>query len=239
MKLLKKIKSQIINENTPKIEADYNVAYQESIRQYAIDGSSKVLPLVFEMFEHNSILDVGCGTGEWLATATRLGAKEILGIDMEYTKATLAIPQDKFKVFDFNEPFDLHKKFDLVMTIEVAEHLLPESADHFVDSLVKHSDVVIFSAALPVHNEYHLNEQYWEYWIEKFDQKGYKVVDYVREKIWDEPLVAAAYKSDLLIFVNSKVQKYSNLPEKYPFKNIIHPELFGCMVKTYYKGKSW
>ncbi len=47
------------------------------------DGSARsaehVLPLVFDLVRPGSVVDLGCGTASWLATARRLGAETVLG----------------------------------------------------------------------------------------------------------------------------------------------------------------
>ena len=55
--------------------------------------------------------------------------------------------------------------FDLVVSLEVAEHLPKECADIFVDSLVRLGPIILFSAAIPqAGGTCHINEQWPEYW---------------------------------------------------------------------------
>ena len=57
-------------------------------------------------------------------------------------------------------PVDLGRKFDLVQSLEVGEHLPKSAADTFVETLVKHGDVVLFSAASVGQGGHdHINEQ--------------------------------------------------------------------------------
>lgn len=57
-----------------------------------------------------------------------------------------------------------NRRFDLAMTIEVAEHLTPVRADSFVEDLTRLSDVVLFSAAIPAQGGInHVNEQWQSY----------------------------------------------------------------------------
>lgn len=44
---------------------------------------------------------------------------------------------------DLNRPFDLSRRFDLVLCLETVGHLAPESSPTIVDSLCAHSDRVI------------------------------------------------------------------------------------------------
>jgi 2-polyprenyl-3-methyl-5-hydroxy-6-metoxy-1,4-benzoquinol methylase len=63
------------------------------------------------------------------------------------------------------QPLDLEKEFDLVVSLEVAEHLPASAADQFVNTLVKHGKKILFSAAIPGQGgQDHLNEQWPDYW---------------------------------------------------------------------------
>ena len=55
--------------------------------------------------------------------------------------------------------------------MEVAEHLPREKASVFIDTLTKHSGIVLFSAAVPGQGgTYHVNEQWPKYWNELFSR---------------------------------------------------------------------
>lgn len=80
--------------------------------------------------------------------------------------------------------------FDLVMSLEVAEHLDAKYAETFVDSLTNFGPVILFSAAVPFQGgEHHVNEQWPSYWEELFAKKGYVAVDAIRKHIWQNPEV--------------------------------------------------
>jgi hypothetical protein len=61
------------------------------------------------------------------------------------------------------------RTFDLAICLEVAEHLPPEAAEGFIDSLTRLAPVVLFSAAITfqVGNQ-HLNGQWPDYWATLF-----------------------------------------------------------------------
>src|SRR5579862_3100091 len=64
-----------------------------------------------------------------------------------------------------DRPFNLGRSFDLAMSFEVAEHLPPDAAKGFVDSLTRLAPLVLFSAAIPFQGGVgHINEQWPEYW---------------------------------------------------------------------------
>ena len=63
---------------------------------------------------------------------------------------------------------------DLVVSIEVAEHLEEEYADQFVDTLCQLSDTVVLTASND-EGFSHFNCQPQKYWIEKFVSRGYEM----------------------------------------------------------------
>jgi cyclopropane fatty-acyl-phospholipid synthase-like methyltransferase len=121
--------------------------------------------MLWDFYPVASLLDVGCGDGRWLATAKELGAEVIKGVDGPWTdRSRLLIPREDFEVRDLSDEFDLHQKFDLAMSLEAAEHVAAQHARSFVDNLIRHSDVVLFGAAIPYQGGFrHINERWQSY----------------------------------------------------------------------------
>lgn len=151
-----------------------------------------------------SLLDLGSGHGAWAAEWSRAGVKDVIGVDGEYVRsAQLAIASEKFVAHDLAKPLDLKRRFDLVQSLEVAEHLSPKHADTFVDNIVRHGDVILFSAAVPNQGgEHHVNEQPPEYWRARFAARGYEVFDWVRPRVANNREVKAWYRFNTFIYAN-------------------------------------
>lgn len=156
-----------------------------------------------------SLLDVGAGHGAWAAEWLKAGVKDVIAVDGHYVDLKqLAIPARRFVSRDLSLPLDLGRRFDLVQSLEVAEHLAQEHADIFVDGLVRHGDVVLFSAAVPHQGgEHHVNEQPPEYWRRRFASRGYQVFDWVRPRVAVDRSVMAWYRFNTFIYANSEGQK--------------------------------
>jgi hypothetical protein len=103
------------------------------------------------------------------------------------------------------------------MSLEVAEHIHPEAAAIFVDSLVRLAPVILFSAAIPGQGGVnHVNEQWSEYWVERFEQRGYEVIDCIRKKLWQNKGVLWSYAQNILLFVwKDCLENYSLLKREY------------------------
>ena len=156
-------------------------------------------------FEPRSVLDVGCGRGAWLAAWRRRGVADAVGVDGAWVDpAALQNPRSAFVVADLTAPVDLGRRFDLVECLEVAEHLPEAAADGLVASLVRHGDVVLFSAATPGQGgEFHVNEQPLSYWIARFARAGYAAFDGPRAAVQGVGDIEPWYRYNALLFASA------------------------------------
>jgi SAM-dependent methyltransferase len=206
----------------------YDQKFFEGIKEGSFRSAMKIIPMVKELIPLKSVVDVGCGSGSWLRAFQKNGVKSIFGVDGNQTPV-LDIPADRFLRTDLNKPFDLKKKFDLAVSMEVAEHLSPESADPFVENLTRLAPAVLFSAAIPGQGGAgHVNEEWPSYWAEKFAKHGYVPFDCLRLRIWEDPAVEWWYSQNILLYVKKsylkKNTKLSKLPVSNPPARLIHPE---------------
>jgi len=165
-----------------------------------------ILQTVREALNPGSVVDVGCGTGAWLKVWSDYGVENILGIDGEWVRPDqLLIPRNRFRQMDLTAPSALDEKFDLVESLEVAEHLPAAAADAFVAFLCSLGNVVLFSAAIPCQGgTHHLNEQWPGYWAALFQLHGFVAIDAIRDRFWDNEDVDWWYAQNTLFFVQSE-----------------------------------
>ena len=152
-----------------------------------------------------SVIDVGCGRGVWAAEWRRRGVAHCLGVDGEYVpRSTLLISEADFVCRDLTNAFDLGRRFDLVQCLEVAEHVPSDSAAVLVDTLVRHGDVVIFSAAVPGQGgEHHVNEKPFKYWRTMFASRGYRMYDAVRPSLRGKHDIEPWYRYNAFVFASA------------------------------------
>lgn len=189
----------------PKTGSSYTPDFFAGITNFAADSASVVFDLVFQLYRPSSLLDVGCGIGAWLAEAADRGI-DVQGVDGDWvTREQLRIPPDRFRSADVCQPLDLGRRFDMVMSLEVAEHLPAEAAEIFIDTLTRHADVVLFSAAVPEQGgNHHVNEQWPPYWKAKFEARGYELFDVLRTQCWDDERVAWWYRQNVLLYATGE-----------------------------------
>jgi SAM-dependent methyltransferase len=173
-----------------------------------------IVPLILQLVSPQNIIDVGCGNGKWLSAFQESEIDDYIGVDGEWAdREKLLIPAEKFMAANLQQPLSINRQFDLAISLEVAEHLSPASAETFIDSLTALSPVICFSAAIPFQGGYkHINERWPEYWADLFAQRGYIVVDALRSQIWHNPSVYFWYKQNILFFVQEdQIQQYPAL----------------------------
>ena len=195
-----------------------------------------VVPLLIEMLDGQvdveSVLDVGCGIGTWLAVFLQHGITDVRGLDGAHVDPdALAIPPALFTACDLAQPPALDHRYSLALCLEVGEHLPARLADTLVDLLTAASDVVAFSAAVPGQGgQAHLNEQWPAYWARKFQARGYRCHDGLRHRLWNEEDVEWWYRQNLLLFIRDGVAPA--LPAMHP-PSLVHPGLLAHTHERY------
>ncbi len=172
-----------------------------SLRSAAI-----VVPMLSEVISPASVVDLGCGTGTWLAAFAHAGVSDFAGVDAGHVPADLLlIPKERFQVHDLRRPFRWNRRFDLAISLEVAEHLPPACAEQFVSDLTSLAPAVLFSAAIPFQSGHsHLNEQWPTYWANLFAGHGYRPIDLIRDRIWTNPEVEWWYAQNMLLYAGEE-----------------------------------
>lgn len=180
----------------------YDHEFYDEISPFSVDAARVVVPIVHGLVKPASVVDVGCGTGAWLAAWRDNGVTDILGIDGDYVdRAALHIDPSAFRSADLERPPAIERRFDLAMSVEVAEHLDRSAAARFVAFLSSLAPVVLFSAAPPGQGGVdHINEQWPAYWAHLFADHGLRPFDVIRPRVWQSTDVAFFYAQNLVLY---------------------------------------
>jgi SAM-dependent methyltransferase len=222
----------------------YSEAYYENRQAGVMRSAGVIVPMIMEWVRPASVVDVGCGMGGWLATFARHGVQDFVGADGDYVDRTrLAIPEDRFMPCDLAQPLGLGRTFDLVVSLEVAEHLPQRSADTFVESLTSLGPVVLFSAAIPLQGgRGHVNEQWPRYWADLFDRRGYAAIDCVRRRVWDQDDVQWWYAQNTILYVRrdrldaSAALKRELEAAPSPPLSLVHPKKYVALHQWWHEA---
>lgn len=199
----------------------YDAAFFEGQAATSLASARVVLGHLFPLLRPKRLLDVGCGVGTWLRAGLELGADEVFGTDGEYVDpASLLIDREQFITADLatqSIPDVLGSRaaqpFDLVICMEVAEHLPHARAPSLVAELASLGDAVLFSAAIPFqYGTNHLNEQWPEYWAILFRSQGFECFDPFRAELWNDTDVNWWYAQNALLFARAGTSAATALP---------------------------
>jgi cyclopropane fatty-acyl-phospholipid synthase-like methyltransferase len=205
--------------------------YSSSFFKGQVNGSLRsartVMPFFIEKLRPKSVLDVGCGLGAWGATCANLGVSRVLGIDGSYVDTDkILLAKESFVAVDLTSPhsFSLPEQFDLVICLEVAEHLPEQGSDDFISFLCESGRNVLFSAAVPAQGGTgHINEQWQSYWVKKFAANDYAPDFSARTRFWNNEEVEYWYRQNMILFSEARVDLSKE--ETNPI-DVIHPRLY-------------
>lgn len=180
-----------------------------------------------------SAVDIGCGVGTWLSVLHEKGVEDIPGVDGDWVdRDLLVIPGTCFKQVDLSDFAGLPRRYDLAISLEVAEHLPADRSEGFVLMLTELADHVLFSAAVPHQGGMsHVNEQWQDFWVELFSALNYDVHDFIRPVIWNDDRIPLWYRHNILFF--SKRQYFGDVLADAANRHtglmpldVVHPELY-------------
>ncbi|MGB2684400.1 MAG: class I SAM-dependent methyltransferase [Olleya sp.] len=206
-----------------------NVKYIHTSRIHNMAAPRIIVKHILEFINPKSVVDFGCGVGTFLKAFTEKNINNVLGLDGPWADKNLManyLELENFKEVDLEKEIILDQKYDLAISLEVAEHLSESSADTLVKNLIQSSDVILFSAAIPFQGgQNHVNEQFVDYWENKFLKHQFVFIDVIRSKIWNEKEVNWWYKQNTFLVINKEKLSTINLGV-YPLVNntLIHPD---------------
>ncbi|UYN98936.1 MAG: hypothetical protein KIT02_13490 [Devosia sp.] len=171
-------------------------------RAHTAQAAKLILAALPPGLPRQRVADIGCGTGTFLAAS---GAPFQFGIEGDWvTPAMLDTADISFENRDLEQSF-AGPAVDLVMSLEVAEHLSPGRAAGFVADLCAMAPAVLFSAAIPGQGGVgHLNEQWPSYWAAHFAALGFSAHDVLRDRIWTSESIPAWYRQNTILFLNAE-----------------------------------
>ncbi len=224
------MRNNLINKDLTmnKTSNIYAIDHEEQ-KKTGYNSAKETIGIFSKYYQPNSIIDVGCGAGAWLKAWLDIEVKKIKGLDMySLMSENLLISKENIEVINLNEYQNINdEKYDLVMSLEVAEHLQQEKSENFVKLLVSFGEVILFSAAIPHQpGTEHINCQPLKFWVNLFAKEGYHCFDILRKDLMESDTFKTWwYAQNILIFAsNSKKELF----EKQGFNPTKNPMFYYC-----------
>jgi SAM-dependent methyltransferase len=140
---------------------------------------SGIAERIFQDIHPTSVLDAGCAMG-FLVESLRKKGVQSFGIDISEYAIQKVHPDVRpyCQVASITDAFP--QRYDLIVSIEVLEHMPKEQAEISVQNFCSATDDVLFSSTPFDYKEItHFNVQPPEYWAEQFARNGFfRDVDY-------------------------------------------------------------
>jgi SAM-dependent methyltransferase len=210
-------------------DSRYTAEFFAELRDFTKSSADVIVPLVLDHYRPRSVIDVGCGEG-WFGKAFADRGCRVIGVDGAYVQDRVI----DFREADLAKPLPPLGSFDLVVCLEVAEHLDRDQGPSFIEELCRLAPVVLFSAAIPDQGGAdHRNERWPGYWADLFSRSGYACSGALRWKIWEDDRVAVWYRQNLLVATSDP----ESVPELFDsplseVRPVVHPELFRFHMAT-------
>ena len=169
-------------------------------RQPMIDA---VMGRLVKLTQARSVVDLGCGTGRWLASCLAHGATEVVGVDAYPADDRLMIPTTSFVQAELREPVDLGRTFDAAVCLWLGECIEEKHAETLVRTCVAAAPVVCFAAATPLSTGPRpwFHEEWPSYWARLFLAHDYVPLEILRDQLWNVPECRPKLTQALILFV--------------------------------------
>ena len=163
----------------------YKNKYYQRHRDLTLSSAKKIIQLLPNTFNPKSVLDIGCGTGEWMyLIKKRYPSCNLVGIDGYWIKSDDLICKD-INLFNLDLSSDLtskaFEKYDLIICLETITDLSEQCGENLIKKICKSSDIYLFSsgtqfnhmALIKIDNGNLIGEAY----LKKMDLKFWMLLD--------------------------------------------------------------
>jgi SAM-dependent methyltransferase len=183
----------------------YDDAFFDSMTEGSLQSARVVVPILLNLVQPQSIIEIGCGRGAWLKVFQENGIAVIRGLDGPWVNhSNLLIDAANFHMVDFNQPFEIEGQYDLAVCLEVVEHVPDKAGRFLIRQLTRTAPLVLFSASIPGQEGLgHVNEQMPRYWESIFSEFGFRMLSPIRRHVLQDSRVEWWYRQNIILFASS------------------------------------
>ena len=174
-----------------------------------VQSAQKVAEILCEYLDFQTVFDIGCGMGLYLAELNKLG-KTCAGCDGSSDGVRMASEDLLVFMADATKPIQVNRKNDIVICFEVAEHIAKRHSRQLVRNCTSNGRRVVFTAAPPGQvGVGHINTQPYEFWIHLFTEQGFQCDENLSKRIRERMAsqgVVSWIANNLLVFTGPDVK---------------------------------
>lgn len=187
----------------PQQRTTYSAAWRKAVRAGVERSARRIVPELIRRFHPTAVCDVGCGEGVFVSEFRRAGVPAV-GVEGDWVQADVAVD---LLTPPYPDLVECGAPFDMVLNLEVAEHVEARRESDLMDwlvELVAPTGVLVFSAAVPGQGgPGHVNEQWHPHWVGLLEQRGMLVTGGLRWELWDDEQIEPWYRQNLLVAVHA------------------------------------
>jgi SAM-dependent methyltransferase len=229
-------------------------------KENSFQAAKLIVPIILDTFVINSVVDVGCGNGSWLRVFLDHGINNICGYDISDLEQEAYLVNKKFIKTNNNFTsidFSIKGKYDLLICLEVVEHLPRKISKNFIKKISNVSPLILFSAAIPGQKGTgHVNEQVPSYWRRLFNDNDFVEIDFLKPLLWKNAKIAWWYRQNITMYISKpyldssvKLKELANLyPQLNENENLVliserilqkHNFSITRKIINYFKRNKW
>ena len=190
------------------VTGGYDAAFFEAKADEVRRSAEAIVPLVLELVAPRSVVDLGCGTGTWLAVFAEHGVDDVLGVDGDWVpRDRLDIPQ---RAFPRRAPRPSRSGSSAASTWP-SRSRSPSTSPSTPPTVRRVADAASSGRAVLGRRRrtraglHHVNEQWQDYWAARFAGRGYDAVDAIRPRMWAMDGIPYWYVQNMLVYATPEV----------------------------------
>lgn len=156
------------DRSTQPLEAIYTADWLQRVEAMERASALVMARTIAHELCPSSVLDLGAGPCTH-ANALLACAQDVVAVDGSRHAARFAAPAVRFVHADLCQPLDLQRTFDVVLCLEVVEHLPEAAEDVLCRTMARHTGrwLIATAAAPGQRGRHHLNLKPLPFWVDK------------------------------------------------------------------------
>ena len=202
-----RLKYRLLRKRPDRTDIIFDREFFDKNLEWNLPIASKLVVILINYFHPSSVVDVGCGNAEFLAEFQKRGVL-IKGYEGSHHAIDSSLVGKEFiEKFDLKNTIQDSRKYDLVLCLEVAEHIEKDYSLKLVENLTKLGGVILFTAAPPGQGgHFHMNEQPREFWVNLFSILEFSIDENLTEILksgMKKKGILSWYSDNLMVFKRS------------------------------------